>query len=107
VDGFSPRLAEVTAVNNLAVRLTELDNELGANLGRLQDDCHHKIGPTLDNLESIPFTDPIMSPHFARSALLGGQQLVVQCRDRGGRHPRCSFHPGPRKKLDQIGSTGK
>jgi hypothetical protein len=43
MDGFSPRLAEVAAKNNLAMRLADLDAELAAELSRLQDKFHRKV----------------------------------------------------------------
>ena len=51
MDGFSPRLAEVAAKNNLAVRLTELDEEHSAKLGRRHGECHRKIGRLLEELQ--------------------------------------------------------
>lgn len=51
MDGFSPRLSEMVARNSLAVRFAELDEAVAAELGRLQEECHRKIGRLLENLE--------------------------------------------------------
>ena len=51
MDGFSPRLAEVAAKNNLAVRFAELNAEVHAELGRLQDEFHRRVGRLLEDPE--------------------------------------------------------
>jgi hypothetical protein len=51
LDGLSPRLAETAARNNLAVRLRELDEELVAELGRLQGELRRKLARLLEDLE--------------------------------------------------------
>jgi hypothetical protein len=50
-DVFSPRLAEVAAKNNLAVRLKDLDAEPEAELKRLQVELQRKLQRPLENLE--------------------------------------------------------
>src|SRR3954447_6040222 len=51
MDGLSPRLAEIAAKNNLAVRLHELDDELIAELGRLQGQLRRRLTLLLEELE--------------------------------------------------------
>ena len=52
IDGFSPRLAEVAAKHNLALRFADLDVEVHAELGRLQDELYRRIARLLDSLEN-------------------------------------------------------
>ena len=42
-DGFSPRLAEQAAMNNLGVRLRDLDLELEAALTRMQEELRQRM----------------------------------------------------------------
>lgn len=51
MDGFSPRLAEVAARNNLAMQFAELNAEVGAELGRLQDEFHRKVARLVEELQ--------------------------------------------------------
>jgi hypothetical protein len=51
MDGLSPRLAEIAARNNLAVRLRELDDELAGELARLQADLRRRLKRLLEALE--------------------------------------------------------
>jgi hypothetical protein len=51
MDGLSPRLAEVAARNNLAVRLRDLDNELVSELSRLQEQLRRRLSLLLEELE--------------------------------------------------------
>jgi hypothetical protein len=51
IDGMSPRLAEIAAKNNLAVRLRDLDDELLTELGRLQGELRRKLVRLLEDLE--------------------------------------------------------
>jgi hypothetical protein len=53
MDGLSPRLAEIAATNNLAVRLRDLDNELLAELGRLQGHLRRRLALLLEELEDV------------------------------------------------------
>lgn len=51
MDGMPPALAEVAAMNNLAVRLRDLDDELAAELGRLQGNLRRKLARLAEDLE--------------------------------------------------------
>lgn len=51
MDGLSPRLAEIAARNNLAVRLRELDDELAAELSRLRSELRRRLQRLLEELE--------------------------------------------------------
>lgn len=50
MDGKAVRLPKFVVKNNLAVLLRELDQELDAELCRLHDECHRKIGRLLEDL---------------------------------------------------------
>jgi isopropylmalate/homocitrate/citramalate synthase len=51
MDGLSPRLAEVAAKNNLAVRLHDLDDEVAAELERLQEQLRRRLRLLMEELE--------------------------------------------------------
>ncbi len=51
MDGFSPRLAQVAAKNNLGLRKRELDEELIVELCRLKDDLRKKVGRVIEDWE--------------------------------------------------------
>ena len=51
MDGLAPRLAEIAATNNLALRLRDLDDELLAELGRLQEQLRRRLTLLLEELE--------------------------------------------------------
>ena len=52
-DGLSPRLAEQAAVNNLGVRLRDLDLELEASLTRMQEDFSRKLRRLQEEAEDM------------------------------------------------------
>jgi hypothetical protein len=51
LDGLSPRLAEIAAKNNLALRLRDLDDELLGELDRLQEQLRRRFTLVLEELE--------------------------------------------------------
>ena len=51
MDGFSPRLAEVAAKNNLAMRLRNLDDEVLTELARLQGELRRRLEKLQEELE--------------------------------------------------------
>lgn len=50
-DGFSPRLAEQAAKNNLGVRKQNLDAELSAEVLRLSDELRKRLSRLVEDLE--------------------------------------------------------
>lgn len=51
MDGLAPRLAEIAAKNNLALRLRDLDEELVTELGRLQGELRRRLKRLLEELK--------------------------------------------------------
>ena len=52
-DGFSPKLAEVAAKNNLGVRLLDLHLELEAALTRMQNELREKMQRLQEEAEDL------------------------------------------------------
>lgn len=53
MDGLSPRLAEIAARNNLALRMRELDDELAAEQNKLQGQLRRRLDLLLEELQDM------------------------------------------------------